>query len=174
MATQFCLEHVFRAASPGAILAAYFDPANVLRQDRVLDITERTVLDLVDDGTVLRRTCRVVPQRRLPLVMRAFLREPLHYIETATWRRATTEIAVETRLSISPARPAITALYRLSRLSDGAIRRRFEGAVSVDVALVASRIERGIIAEYERSMPLAAAVTQAFLDQNIALPPARA
>jgi len=63
----------------------------------------------------------------------------------------------------------ITAMYRLSRLSDGAIHRRYEGVVSVDIALIATRIERGIVAELERSMPVAVACTQAFLDRPCAI-----
>ncbi|MEO8706890.1 MAG: DUF2505 family protein [Kofleriaceae bacterium] len=158
------------------MFAAFFDPTNQLRQDQALAITERTVLDLTDDAATLRRTCKVVPNRKLPRLVRAFFKEPLYYLETAIWRRTANEIDIETRLSMCLDRPVPTvrAVYRLSRLADGSIRRRFEGTVSVDVAVVSSRIERGIIAEYERSLPVAAGVTQAFLDRNVALPSARA
>lgn len=166
MATPFCFEHVFRAASIEAVFAAYFDPDNVTHQDRVLDIAERTVLELVDSGATLRRTCRVVPRRQLPALVRPFISYPLHYIETATWRRADDEIDVTIRPSLlkNADRPAITALYRLSRLSDGSIHRRYEGVVTVQTPLFSTKIERGIIAEFDRSMPIVAACTQAFLD----------
>ncbi len=58
----------------------------------------------------------------------------------------------------------IRACYRLARAGNGVIRRIYEGSVSVDVALVSTRIERGIVAEFQRSLPLAAAVTRARLD----------
>jgi hypothetical protein len=38
--------------------------------------------------------------------------------------------------------------------------------VSVDIALLSSRIERGIVAEFEGSLPVAAARTQASLDRS--------
>jgi len=178
MPTQFCFEHVFRAPSVAAVFAAYFDPANVLHQDQMLDIVERSVLELVDDGTTLRRTCKVVPRRQLPAIIRPFVSYPLHYLETATWHRRDDQIDVEIRPSILKGlkgpkgkddKPAITAMYRLSRLSDGAIHRRYEGVVSVDIALLATRIERGIVAEFERSVPVAVACTQAFLDRPCAI-----
>jgi hypothetical protein len=168
MATQFSFEHVFRAPSMAAVFAAYFDPEQLLLQDQQLDIIERQVQELVDDSETLRRTCKVVPRRQLPAIVRPFVQGPLHYIETATWRKRDHEIDVAIWPSLlrrsSHGRPAITALYRLSQLPDGSIHRRYTGTVSVDLALISGRIERGIVAEFERSMPLAAAATQAFLD----------
>lgn len=167
MATQFCFEHVFRARSIASVFDAYFDPSHLLHQDNMLDIVGRTVLEQVDTGLTLRRSCKVVPRRQLPVIVRPFLHGPLHYLETATWRRADHEIDISiwpSLLKRNPA-PTITAVYRLSQLSDGSIHRRYAGTVSVDLALIASRIERGIVAEFERSIPLAAACTQAFLDR---------
>jgi hypothetical protein len=168
MATQFCFEHVFRAPSIAAVFAAYFDPSQLSLQDQQLDIRQREVLELRDGGTTLRRTCKIVPNRQLPAIVRPFVAGPLHYIETATWRRADDEIDVEIWPSLLKHRPkpTITALYTLTRRPDGAIYRRYSGTVSVDLALVAGRIERGIVGEFERSLPLAAAATQAFLDRT--------
>lgn len=167
MATQFHFEHVFRAPSIDAVFAAYFDPAHLLHQDKMLDIVERQVLEQVDDGATLRRTCRVVPRRQLPAIVRPFVDGPLHYLETATWRRRDHEIDIEIWPVLrKKARKTVTALYRLSRLPGGAIHRSYSGTVSVDLALLSSRIERGIIAEFERSMPIAATCTQAFLDRD--------
>jgi hypothetical protein len=169
MPTQFTSEHVFRAPSIDAVFAAYFSPAHLIQQDKELDIIERKVLELVDDGPTLRRVCRIVPRRQLPVFVRPFVTTPLHYLETALWRRAENLIEIEIRPSILKAkddRPVITALYRLSRLLDGTIHRRYEGIVSVDIALIASKLERGIVAEFQRSMPVAAACTQAWLDRT--------
>lgn len=168
MATQFHFEHTFRAPSIEAVFAAYFDPAQLLHQDQMLDIVERTVLELIDDGATLRRTCKVIPRRQLPAIVRPFVDGPLHYVETATWRKADREIDIQIWPSLlrKKPRPTVTALYRLSQLPDGAIRRSYQGTVSVDLALLSSRIERGIVAEFERSMPIAAVCTQAFLDRT--------
>ena len=168
MATQFCFEHQFRAPSIDAVFAAYFDPTHLLHQDKMLDIALREVLELRDEGRVLRRSCKVVPRRQLPAIVRPFLKGPLHYIETATWRRDDSEIDIQIWPSLLKHKPepTITALYRLTRRADGSIHRSYKGTVSVDLALIASRIERGIVAEFERSIPLAAAATQDFLDRS--------
>ena len=163
---SFAHEHVFRAPSIAAVFAAYFDPRHAAEQDRELDIVERVVLELEDTPWQLRRVCRVVPRRQLPALVRPLINGgQLHYIETAIWNKREDQIAVEIQPSILAGRAVISATYRLSPISAGLIRRRYEGSVSVDVALIASRIERGIVAEFERSMPLAAACTQAFLDR---------
>lgn len=176
MATQFHFEHVFRAPSVDDVFAAYFDPEHLGQQDRMLDIAEREVLELVDDGGVLRRTCKVVPRRQLPAIVRPFVAGPLHYREVATWRRADREITIEIWPSLLRRKPAptVTAVYRLSQLPGGGIHRSYRGTVSVDLALLSSRIERGIVAEFERSMPVAATCTQAFLDRAPSYMTARA
>ena len=170
MATQFCFEHVFRAPSIAAVFEAYFNPTQLTLQDRQLDIIERETTERVDDGRTLRRTCKVIPHRQLPAIVRPFVDGPLHYIETATWRRADDEIDIAIWPSLlrrsGRGKPSITALYRLVRRPDGAILRTYSGTVSVDVALISGRIERGIVAEFERSMPVAAACTQDYLDRS--------
>ena len=171
---SFSHEHVFRAPSTAAVFAAYFDPRHAMEQDRELDIVERVVLEREETHEMLRRVCRVVPRRQLPALVRPLCNGQLHYIETAIWRKREDTIAVEIRPSILSGRAAISATYRLSPISAGLIRRLYEGCVSVDVALIASRIERGIVAEFERSMPLAAACTQAFLDRTPSSVQARA
>jgi hypothetical protein len=167
MPTPFRFEHTFRASDPAAVLAAYFAPALVDDLDRALAVVERVVLELVDDGATVRRVSRITPQRQLPAVLRPFASAPLHYIETATWRRADQAIDIEIRFPTLRKTPTVRAVYRLSRLSDGSYQRSYEGAVSVDIALLSSRIERGIVAEFERSMPITAACTQAFLDRPV-------
>jgi len=164
--TPFAFEHLFRAPSAGEVFAAYFDPHQQVAQDRQLDIIERTVLDQIETATELRRTSRIVPRRQLPVLVRPLIAGPLHYIETVCWRRRDDEIDIELRPSILKGRALITALYRLSRAGTGLIHRSYTGSVSVDVALFSSRIERGIVAEFERSLPLAAACTQNWLDST--------
>ncbi|MBA3459467.1 MAG: DUF2505 family protein [Deltaproteobacteria bacterium] len=163
--TPFSFQHVFRAPSPAEILAAYWNPGHQLEQDRKIDVIERTVLELSETASELRRTSRIVPRRQLPALVRPLISGQLHYVETCRWRKHDDEIDIEIRPSILRGRALITALYRLSPAGTGLIQRSYTGSVSVDVALISSRIERGIVAEFERSMPLAAAVTQDWLDR---------
>jgi hypothetical protein len=150
--TPFCFDHVFRAGSPEELLASFFDAGCQAEQDRVLGIVERRVLERGDG----RRVCRVVPSRTIPLVGGA-----VHYVESVT--RSGDELAIELRPSLG--RTVITATYGLEQVGVRAIRRRYAGAVSVNIALIGGRIERGIVEELGRSLPRAAACTQAWLDR---------
>ena len=55
---SFTHEHVFRAPSPEAVFAAYFDPKHAQEQDRELEIAEREVLEREETAEQLRRVCR--------------------------------------------------------------------------------------------------------------------
>lgn len=163
---SFRFEHVFRAASTLDVFTAYFDPGHAAEQDGKLDVVERTVLELDDTSAALRRVCRVVPRRQLPAIVRPLVSGPLHYVEVARWHKADDLIELDVRPSILSGRASITARYRLTPCGPGEIRRIYEGSVTVQVALISTRIERGIVAELERSLPLAAACTQAWLDRR--------
>ena len=112
--------------------------------------------------------CRVVPRRQLPALVKPFLSSgPLHYIEAVTWRRNHDEITIDIRPSMLRGRVQIAGTYRLQRTGPTTIRREYAGEVSVDVALLAARIEKGIVLEFEKSIPIAASCTQAWLDRQI-------
>jgi Protein of unknown function (DUF2505) len=171
---SFTHEHVFRAPSAAVVFTAFFDAQHAIEQDRALDFTERTVLSQEETGDELRRVCRIVPRRQLPALVRPLLRGPLHYIETAVWKKHDDVIDIEIlshmiapHAALLSGRAVIRATYRISPFASGQFQRRYEGTVSVDVALIASRIECGIVKEFERSIPLAAATTQAFLDRPV-------
>ena len=166
LVTPFCFEHTFRAVSVADVFTAYFDPGLQIEADRRVEIVERTVLELTDSGGVVRRVCRVVPRRQLPAFVRPLISGKLHYMETAQWRRRDDEIDIEIRPSVLGGRAVISALYRLSRVGSGLIHRRYQGSVSVDVALFSSKIERGIVRDFQRSMPITAACTQAWLERS--------
>jgi hypothetical protein len=152
--TPFCFEHVFRTDSPDDLVTSFFDDDHQAEQDRVLDILEREVLERGEGW----RVCRVVPNRKIPLVSGRF-----HYVESVR-RHGSSELAIEIRPSVP--RVVITATYRLERVAPRAIRRRYAGAVSVNIALIGGRLERGIVDELGRSLPRAAACTQTWLDRN--------
>jgi hypothetical protein len=164
--TPFSFEHVFRAPTTGAVMTAYFDTDHQVEQDRRTEITSREVLELDDRDGVLRRTCRVVPRRKLPSLVKPLIPGELDYMETVIWRRGEDALDIAIRPSLLRGRVQITGTYRLERIGDDAIRRRYEGEVSVDIAFLAGRIERGIVAELARTLPVAAACTQDWLDRS--------
>ena len=164
--TPFCFEHVFRAPSVDAVLAAYFDPDHQVEQDRAIEITRREVLEHDDGAAEVRRVCRVVPRRQLPALVKPFVAGPLHYVEQVTWRRQDSVIDFEIRPSLLNGRAQVLGTYRLEPLGPGEVRRIYAGDVSVDLAWLGSRIERGIVAELGKTLPVAAACTQSWLDRQ--------
>jgi hypothetical protein len=164
--TEFCFEHVFRAPSTAEVFAAFFDDEHQLEQDRQLAIAKRELLELDDRGDQLYRRQRITPERQLPAIVKPFVSGPLHYIESQTWRRSSDEIALEIRPSLLGGRARVEATYSLASVGEGAIRRRYAGRVSVDVAILATRIERGIVQELVKSLPIAARCTQDWLDRT--------
>src|SRR5262245_62019916 len=129
--TPFCFEHVFLAAAPSEVFAAYFDSQHQVEQDWVLEIREREVLELVDRGDEIVRRSRIVPRRQVPTLLRPLARGPLHYIEHAVGRRASHTIDIDLRLFGDRGR--VAARYELAQMAPGSVRRRYSGVVSVDV-----------------------------------------
>ena len=166
MTTSFSFEHLFRAPDPQAILAVYFDPRHTALQDEKSNIVSREYLEVSDTGDAYRRVSKIVPNKQLPAMMRPFATGSLHYVEEQSWRRGTNEIHIVIRPSFLPGRAVIKAVYRLETAGQGLVRRTYAGTVSVEVSLLGGRIERGIIADMERSLVSSAAGTQSYLDAH--------
>lgn len=165
MTTSFSFEHRFRAPSALALYELYFDPAHTLTTDQLVGVASREELESSTTDAEYRRVCKVTPERQLPAFMRPFFPGRLHYVEEVIWRRAADRIDITIRPSILGGRSQITSVYRLHPEPGGVIRRTYDGKVSVEVALVGGRIERGIIADMEKSLTASGRCTQAYLDQ---------
>jgi hypothetical protein len=168
MPSSFRFEHVFTGGTIAQLFALYFDPARVAASDAATGIAAREVLERTESPDGLRRVCKVTPARQLPAFMRPFVSGGLHYVETAIWRRAADRVDLEVRPSLLGGRSKVTSTYSLAVEGDpanGLVRRIYAGSVSVEVALVGGRIERGIVADIERSLAIAARCTQDHLDR---------
>jgi hypothetical protein len=164
MPTSFSFEHVFRCAGPEVLLAGYFDPDRVRHQDAATGIAAREVLELTDTETGVRRVCRVTPSRQLPAFLRPFVRSGLDYVEEAEWRRGEPQIELRIRPSLLRGRAEVTATYRLQPEAPGQVRRFYAGQVTVELPVIGGRVERGIVADLEKSLTVAARCTQDYLD----------
>ncbi|MBS1118452.1 MAG: hypothetical protein H6Q90_680 [Deltaproteobacteria bacterium] len=168
MTIDFRFEHVFRAPSTTTVLAGYFDPDHLATQDQVAELGDRTVLTSHDEGQLRSCTWRVTSQRPLPLFVRPFVSGGrLSYLESMTWRRTEDAIDLTIQPEILGGRVQITARYRLSQVGANQILRCYEGSIAVNLKLVSGRIERAILSEFEKSMPLMTSCTQGWLDRSI-------
>lgn len=167
MTTAFSYEHVFRAASTTRILTAYFDPDHLATQDKLAELGDRTVIESQDDGERWRCSWRVTSLKPLPMFVRPFVTGGrLSYLETMTWRRKDDAVDLQVVPEILNGRVHIDAVYQLTKVGDGQIRRRYAGSVTVNITLLSGKIERGIVAEFDKSMGMMADCTQRWLDAH--------
>lgn len=164
MSTPFSFETVFRARSVGTVLAAYFDPDHLAAQDAVAGLTERAVVESHDDVTLRTCTWHVRALMQLPLYARPFVEGGrLAYLETMKWRKADDAIDLTILPQILGGRVQINAVYELAQVGEGQIRRRYRGEIIVNVKLVSGKVERGILAEIDKGMPVMTECTQKWL-----------
>lgn len=165
MPTEFSFDHVFRAASPATIFNAYFDPDHLATQDKLAELGDRTVVESQDDGKVWKCSWRVTSLKQLPLIARPFVDGgKLVYIEQMTLRREANEVDLLVTPQILNGRVTLTATYQLTQIGENQIKRRYKGSVNVNIRLVSGKIEKGIVAELEKAMPMMADCTQRWLD----------
>jgi hypothetical protein len=167
--TGYSLEHVFRAPETATVLAAYFDLDHLTTQDRLVGLTDRTVVASTDDGARLRTSWRVASAEQLPLFVRPFVAGGrLRYVETMTWRRDDDVIELLVQPDVLGGRVQITGEYRLTKLDEGRILGRYHCNVSVAIKLLSEPIERAIAERIVRDMPVMMACTQRWLDRTSA------
>jgi hypothetical protein len=171
MPTEFSFETVFAAPSVRTILEAYYEPDHLAAQDVVGQLGDRTVVENIDNDAMRKCTWNVRSLRPLPMFVRPFIEGGhLRYLETMTWRKAADEIDLNIAPQILGGRVAINATYKLTLVGDGQVKRRYKGAISANIALLAGKIERGILSEIEKGMPSMTECTQAWLSRNRGTP----
>jgi hypothetical protein len=166
--TPFRFEQQFRAPSIAALLRAYFDPDLQATQDVAAKIRAREVLEL-DDGAERRiAVVKVFPERQVPAILRPLISGPLHYVERSTWDKRTNRIELDIRPSIMTNRTQIRMTYVPTLIAPGLIERVIEGEATADIALIGGRVEKIIVEDMGRSLPVVSACTQVWLDAHAA------
>lgn len=167
MPTEFSYEHVFRAPSTVTILAAYFDPDHLATQDKLAELVDRTVTENHEDEAIRKTTWKVTAAKPLPVFVRPFVKGGrLAYFEAMTWRKKDDACDLTVTPDILNGRVSISATYRLAKIGDNQIRRTYAGKVTANITLLSGKIERGIVAEFEKSMAMMANCTQGWLDTH--------
>lgn len=166
--TPFRFEHTYRAASPAAVFATYFDPQHAAEEDRRAGVASREILEMADRADQLVRVCHVRPSRQLPAVLRALVGPDLAYDERVVWHKAHDRIEYDIRPRVLSGRIHIVATYQLSQSGPGQVRRLYSGEVTAELSLIGSRVERGIIEDMGKTLALTAVCTQEALDRAAA------
>jgi len=167
MATEFSFDHTFRAASPATIFTAYFDADHLATQDKLAELGDREVIESHDDGNTWKCSWRVTSLKQLPLIARPFVDGGrLTYVEQMTWRRDANEVDLVVTPQVLNGRVSLTATYLLEQRGAGKVHRRYKGSINVNIRLLSGKIEKGILSELEKAMPMMAECTQRWLDRQ--------
>jgi hypothetical protein len=164
MSTAFSFETLFVAPSASAVLASYFEPDLMAMQDKVGELSDRTVTSDTDGETERKGSWTVRSTRSLPVFARPFVEGGrLSYVEKMTWRKRDNEIDLSVVPQILGGRVSIGGVYKLEDVGEWQVRRRYSGQISVDIRFVGSKIERGILEAIEEGMPKMRDCTQSWL-----------
>lgn len=168
MSTEFSFDHTFRVPSIETLCAAYFDMDHLETQDKLAELGDRKVVENTDDGQVRKSVWNVTSLKQLPSLTKPFIKDgKLTYLESMTWRRAANELDLVVTPQILGGRVSLSATYTLKETAPGQVMRRYKGSVNVNIPLLSGKIERGILAELEKAMPIMAQCTQTWLDKNV-------
>ncbi|HEY5928345.1 MAG TPA: DUF2505 family protein [Kofleriaceae bacterium] len=164
MSTEFSYETVFDASGKLAVLEAYFNEDHLATQDAVAGLCDRTIVESYEDDAIRKCTWSVRAQRQLPVFVRPFVDGGrLTYLEAMTWRKADDELDETIVPQIIGGRVKLTLLYQLADIGPRKVRRRYSGSIAVNLSLLSGKIERAILAEVEKGMPLMTTCTQDWL-----------
>lgn len=167
MSTEFSFESVFRAPSVKTILEAYFDPDHLATQDKVANLTDRKVIESREDDATKFMSWHVLSLRPLPSFVRPFIEGGrLSYLETMTWRKGANEIDMTITPQVPGDRVRIAAVYALTPIAEGQVRRRYKGTITANLPLLSGKLERAILAEMEQGMPAMTECTQTWLSSR--------
>jgi hypothetical protein len=164
--TPFSHETEFAASGKTAVLAAYFNEEHLAVQDKAAGLCDRTIVEAFEDDAVRKCTWSVRSTRVLPIYVRPFVEGGrLTYRESMTWRKAADEIDESIVPQVLGGRVVIESLYQLSDRAPGKVCRRFAGTVTVNLSLLSGKIERAIVAEIEKGIPLMTECTRSWLQR---------
>ncbi|MEZ4368930.1 MAG: DUF2505 family protein [Kofleriaceae bacterium] len=169
MPTDFRFEQEFRADAARTILAAYYDADQLAAQDALGQLVDREVVESRDDGDTWVCTWRVSSAKPLPALARPMVAGGrLTYLETMTWRRADDAADIAVVPQLLGGRVQFAGRYQFAAAAPGRWRRTYAGTISAAIPMLGGKIERGVLAEFESSVPKMAACTQAWLDARAA------
>lgn len=166
MGTSFKFEYVYRAPSVADVLAAYWDPDHLATQDKLANLCDRVVVEDVETDGIRKTTWKVASSRSLPLIVKPFVSGGrLTFLETMT-RRNDRLVEASIQPQILNGRVHIDATYALDQVGDHQIRRTYAGTITVGIALLSGKIEKGIFEAFDKEMPTMTKCTQDWLDRT--------
>jgi hypothetical protein len=160
--THFAITHEF-TGSTEAFWKVFFDEAYNTELYQRLKVKERKMLERREDEQTIYFSVKIMPERDLPSVIKKILHGDLGYVESSTYYKGKHYLDVNVEPTLLREKTKFKAVYTLSDLGSGKLRRTFEGDVDVSIPLVGGKVERTIIDDMTRSYGVAAEVTSEWL-----------
>jgi hypothetical protein len=145
----------------------WHDPYNVELYGRI-GVKERRFLEKVETDDAIRFKLRIMPQRDLPGFIKKLVGGDLGYTEMSTWHKKDNRIVCHIEPTLFKEKTKIDAIYTITPIGPGRVRRVFDGSISISIPLAGKKIEEFIVSDMEKAYQTAAQVTVEWLERGFA------
>lgn len=118
------------------------------------------------DALVIRRKQRLAPQREMPALFQKFVKGSAYYIEENRFVARTNAMEVVTTPSFMADSIITRGTYRLEVVGPRAVRRVWDGEVTVKIPLVGGKAESFIVDEVKSSYKATTEFTRRWLAEH--------
>lgn len=166
---DFTISHEFDC-DPERYWRVFFDEEYNQALYAQLSVKERRVLERRDeqDGAVIHRVIRILPQTELPPAIRKLLGSEIAYIERSTWKRAENKLDVSVTIDVPAARDRFDfrGTYTVASLAPTRVRREFRAQVKVSIPLLGGQVEKQVAEGIRKQYETATAFTRRWLAEH--------
>jgi hypothetical protein len=130
-----------------------------------LDIPKREVIELKDDGKVVRRVWKLTPKTDVPSILRSIIKDQ-SYTETDHFNREKSVMEVVIEPALMTSKFDMRATYAVNPAGEGKCRRIFEGDVKVSIMMLGGQIEKFTVEQMRKSYEIATRVTRSWIEKR--------
>lgn len=127
-----------------------------------LDIPQREVIELKDDGKVLKRVWKLSPRVDIPSVLKSIIKDT-GYTETDHFHKERSSMDVVIEPAMMRNKVDMRATFTVTPVGEGKCRRVFEGDVKVSIMMLGGQIEKFMVEQMRKSYETATRVTRAWI-----------
>lgn len=163
MPTPFRFENDFDI-DPAAHWEIFFSEPYNAALFEALKVKDCQILEMEDDGRVVRRTLRLTPATEIPPVFRSVIKDP-SYTEYNFFDRNRSEMEIRVETALMKERLKIRGTCAVKPLGPGRCRRIFAGECQVSIMLLGSTFEKYMVDQMRVSDAVGAEVTHRWIEK---------
>jgi hypothetical protein len=143
----------------------YWEDAYLQDLYQQLKMRSHKVLEVKDEGAVLRRTQKLEPNFAVPSWASSVIKDT-GYTEYDVYYRERSLIEIRIEPTLMKDRFQMHGTYSVTPLGEGRCRREFKGEVRISVPLLGGKIEKLMIEQLKESYDVAARVTEGWIQKK--------